>query len=83
MWYRGGGISHVGAGSNHGHDDGWMDDRGEDEDMEQQPESGVVSGDDMDDKHSEVEEGSESEEEDLDPEDREGDDEEEDYYADL
>ena len=83
MQYRGGGISHVGAGSNHERDDGWMDDKGEDEDMERQPELGAVSGDDTDDEHSEVEEGSESEEEDLGPEDGEGDDEEEDYYADL
>ena len=77
MRYRGGGIGHVGAGSNHERDDGWMDDKGEDEDMERQPELGAVSGDDTDDEHSEVEEGSESEEEDLGPEDGEGDDEEE------
>ena len=83
MWYHGGGIGHVGARSNCECDDGWMDDKGEDEDMEWQPELGAVSRDDMDDEHSEVEEGSESEEEDLGPEDGEGDDEEEDYYADL
>ena len=77
MRYHGGGIGHVGAGSNHERDDGWMDDKGDDEDMERQPESGAVSGDDTDDEHSEVEEGSESEEEDLGPEDGEGDDEEE------
>ena len=38
MRYCGGGIGHVGAGSNHERDDGWMDDKGDDEDMERQPE---------------------------------------------
>lgn len=82
MWYCGGGIGHVGTGSNHDSSDVWMDVDDENEDIELHPQLAVVDREDTDDEHSEdSDEGSEIEdEEDLGPEDGEGDDElEEDY----
>ena len=84
MRYRGGGVGHVGAWSNPESDKEWMDVDDKAEDDELQPESANISGEDTDDEHSE-EDGSEvEEEEELGPEDGEGDDDEfEDHYDSL
>ena len=81
MQYYEGGVSHVGAGPNPECDDGWMDEEGED--MELQPKLTVGSRDDVDDECKEEEWSEFEEEEDLGPEDGEADDEVEENYADL
>lgn len=82
MRYRGGGVGHVGTGSNLESSDGWMDVDDEDEASELHLKPAAINGD-TDDEQSEDSEGSETEEEELGPEDGEGDDEHEEDYDSL